>query len=527
MTSLKRAHSKNKLSNSTQYTTSIQSNRMSNRMLQPNAPPVTSFYLNSKKSKCSLNSSQLDVSLGCKYQPIGIAIESNQSVWERMIQESIEKNKIGLKSSVGKENKPHEKKSSIISDGISMSGCGFIQRRWSACGESKPSANQTDIKLLGKYFSGADTTNEQYYKVNRQSRKNVADESQNSGLSTSALQSLQNSCKKEQQSSQPGNLWNRLMEKTSSNSITRSSKNYCHQRSMEQYISVRTINPDRLDPKANILLIRNEREREKSLSKCETNPGALINQQVNITGQTKKINGNPKNSTEFKFTYSKNELSKYLSTNAVKKNDRDIKNISQLNNGLVPDDSGPMLIGSSNVSGNLDKSQMGSRGRSSQAKMQMDYQGQIDWILTPQKLASRSRENSRSLSNDMTGSRRKSISRNHLQSNFESSTPCYVFPDTNENSQVFTSGQKVIQFNIGMDQRCAGGEGNRMRNGNNGAKSQTQLEKFLNKSQCAGNTRNRDSEENRYYYSRERSHSGQKNIPRGVRDQQISEISFH
>jgi len=58
----------------------------------------------------------------------------------------LEKNKIGLKSSIGKENKPTEKKVS-----------GFIQRRWSACGEPKPSANQTDVKLLDKYFSGADT----------------------------------------------------------------------------------------------------------------------------------------------------------------------------------------------------------------------------------------------------------------------------------------------------------------------------------------------------------------------------------
>lgn len=88
------------------------------------------------------------------------------------------------------------------------------------------------------------------------------------------------------------------------------------------------------------MLIRNEREREKSLKASESNPAMLVDGAATISGCSRKHNPREKNKSHFKYAYNKEELSQYLTKNATpsKRFGRDRSNTSHLESGLVPNE---------------------------------------------------------------------------------------------------------------------------------------------------------------------------------------------
>ncbi|CDW85696.1 UNKNOWN [Stylonychia lemnae] len=135
------------------------------------------------------------------------------------------------------------------------------------------------------------------------------------------------------------NSWKKFIDKTSDCKVVKNDTNYCERRTVESFLSGRTINPSQYASQANMLLISDSVKREQNMQMNESELGK------NITGCRKKQNEKV-NLHQFKVVYSKDELKKDIEQRRDKLN---YTNIGHFTDGLKLNESSSTYIGSSKV----------------------------------------------------------------------------------------------------------------------------------------------------------------------------------
>eukprot|EP00347_Sterkiella_histriomuscorum_P011482 403372285 len=190
------------------------------------------------------------------------------------------------------------------------------------------------------------------------------------------------------------NLWQQLMDKTQENQIQKTRTNSSQRRTVENYLTGRTLNPSAFAPQADLLLVRDESLRSRKQKAAHENPNLLINERVHISGCQKKLFKNHQkqisqtdhitHDTSKKF--SKQELSKFLTQNIGKRNNQEMSQMnSQLESGLIPNENQPVILGSSGQAQMHHEkclNKLANRRQSAQTKNQHNYLTQIA-CLTP------------------------------------------------------------------------------------------------------------------------------------------------
>ena len=196
-----------------------------------------------------------------------------------------------------------------------------------------------------------------------------------------------------------GNLWKTLMDKTSNEKLQRSENNYSARRTVENFLSGRTLNPTQFNQQANVLLVKDEAKREKMLKKCEAN-GDVVTSEGGITGCSRRLDPQH-NKTNFKMKYNKEDLRQYLSQECTpsRRHGRDRSNQSHMRDMCLPAESSALYLGGSHIRCLLtDKSAMGFDGnQSTRMKNENDFKSNIS-CLSPDKSLTARTPNESSLS---------------------------------------------------------------------------------------------------------------------------------
>eukprot|EP00347_Sterkiella_histriomuscorum_P002936 403366222 len=179
--------------------------------------------------------------------------------------------------------------------------------------------------------------------------------------------------------------WKDLMDKTSDCKVQKSDANYSERRTVEQFLSGRTLNPMKYSQHANLLLIAEHKKQDKKMNQLSSQKTSNKTQDVDgITGCRRKSNERV-HKHQFKMGYTYEELNKMSQGQSQTGN---LTNQSHFNDGLKLNDSQPIILGCGTQQILLqDKTNISSQpnpGR--QTKNQLDFCSSIECLKPQQTL---------------------------------------------------------------------------------------------------------------------------------------------
>lgn len=109
--------------------------------------------------------------------------------------------------------------------------------------------------------------------------------------------------------SNPG-AWKELIEKTSDCKVPKNEATYSERRTVEDFLSARTLNPLKFTEHANLLLIQDKSKFEKKMNQISQNTSSQFDTTASsITGCSKKVSEKV-HKHQFKIAYNNDELRK-------------------------------------------------------------------------------------------------------------------------------------------------------------------------------------------------------------------------